>query len=83
MCLFGAVVALLGFVLMVLELPMHRVQSSLEEVLVGLTRVSGLSPSRIVIPLLCAGCESSQTRIVRRCQCESELNGLEKGRMTN
>lgn len=50
------------FVLVVLGLRIHRVSVSLEEMLVGSTRVLGLSPSQIVIPLLCAVCV--RTRIV-------------------
>jgi hypothetical protein len=52
------------------------VSASLEEVSVGLTRVLGLSPSRIVIPLLCAVCElADEDCLVMRLRGGAERSG--------
>ena len=76
MCLFGARVVVLFEIVLMLELRIHRVSASLEEVLVGLTLVLGLSPSRIVIPLLCAVCElADEDCLVMRMRGGAERSG--------
>lgn len=60
MCLFAARVVVLIVFVLVVGLRIHRVLAFLEEVLVGSSQglELGLSPSRIVRPLLCAVCEN-------------------------